>query len=133
MLGESSRSKASKLVVQEKQQPPSFRAAPLGAGPESITTIVSMDSCCARPGMTIEFDDAKSRLTGKSPPDGQKPVQPLAQKYSAFAVGQISGLTPPVSSPRGALAIVTDVGRDAVDADAPLTNGADADGEVVWS
>ena len=33
----------------------------------------------------------------------------------------------------GRFAIVTDAGRDAVDADAPLTNGAEADGEVVWS
>jgi hypothetical protein len=33
----------------------------------------------------------------------------------------------------GRFAIVTNVGRDAVDADALLTNGADADGEVVWS
>jgi hypothetical protein len=28
---------------------------------------------------------------------------------------------------------VTDAERDAVDVDALLTNGADADGEVVWS
>jgi len=33
----------------------------------------------------------------------------------------------------GRFAIVTDAGRDAVDADALLTNGAEADGEVVWS
>ena len=33
----------------------------------------------------------------------------------------------------GRLAIVTDAGRDAVDADVPITNGAKADGEVVWS
>ena len=33
----------------------------------------------------------------------------------------------------GRLAIVTDAGRDAVDAEALLTNGAEADGEVVWS
>jgi hypothetical protein len=33
----------------------------------------------------------------------------------------------------GRIAIVTDAGRDAVDVDAPLTNGAKADGEVVWS
>ena len=33
----------------------------------------------------------------------------------------------------GRIAIVTDAGRDAVDADAPLTNGAETDGEVVWS
>jgi hypothetical protein len=33
----------------------------------------------------------------------------------------------------GRFAIVTDAGRDAVDADVPITNGADADGEDVWS
>jgi hypothetical protein len=33
----------------------------------------------------------------------------------------------------GRLAIVTDAGRDAVDADVPITNGMEADGEVVWS
>jgi hypothetical protein len=32
----------------------------------------------------------------------------------------------------GRLAIVTNVRWDAVDADVPLTNGTDADGEVVW-
>jgi hypothetical protein len=40
---------------------------------------------------------------------------------------------PPSRPPEGRLAIVTDAGRDAMDADALLTNGADADGEVVWS
>jgi len=29
--------------------------------------------------------------------------------------------------------IVTNAGRDAVDAEAPITNGVEADGEVVWS
>jgi hypothetical protein len=33
----------------------------------------------------------------------------------------------------GRHAIVTAAGRDAVDADAPITNGAEADGEDVWS
>ena len=33
----------------------------------------------------------------------------------------------------GRFAIVTDAGWDAVDVDAPITNGAKADGEVVWS
>jgi hypothetical protein len=37
------------------------------------------------------------------------------------------------ASLEGRFAIVTDVRRDAVDADALLTNGAEADGEVVWS
>jgi hypothetical protein len=34
---------------------------------------------------------------------------------------------------RGRLAIVTNAGRDAVDAEALLTNSAQADGEVAWS
>jgi hypothetical protein len=33
----------------------------------------------------------------------------------------------------GRIAIVTNVRWDAVDADVPITNGADAYGEVVWS
>jgi hypothetical protein len=33
----------------------------------------------------------------------------------------------------GRIAIVTDAGWDAVDVEAPITNGAEADGEVVWS
>jgi hypothetical protein len=41
---------------------------------------------------------------------------------------------PAVPSHReGRHAIVTAAGRDAVDADAPITNGAEADGEDVWS
>jgi hypothetical protein len=35
-------------------------------------------------------------------------------------------------APRGALAIVTDVGPDAADSRVSLTNDADVDGEVVW-
>ena len=35
--------------------------------------------------------------------------------------------------PRGALAIVTNVGQDAVDAEVPTTNGAKAYGKDVWS
>jgi hypothetical protein len=34
--------------------------------------------------------------------------------------------------PEGRLAIVTDAGRDAVDAEVPITNGAEVDGEGVW-
>jgi len=39
----------------------------------------------------------------------------------------------PSCSDRGALAIVTDVEQDAVDADGALTNAPEADGEAVWS
>jgi hypothetical protein len=69
-------------------------------------------------------------------PDGQithQAVQPLLQKYFCFSEIQIKLYDSPSCPTRGALAIVTDAGRDAVDVDAPLTNGAEADGEVVWS
>ena len=45
-----------------------------------------------------------------------------------------SNLQPAPSRPNeGRLAIVTNAGRDAVDADVLLTNSTKADGEVVWS
>jgi hypothetical protein len=37
------------------------------------------------------------------------------------------------SHQEGRLAIVTNAGRDAVDAEVPITNGTDAYGEGVWS
>jgi len=73
-------------------------------------------------------------------PDGQitssfptASVQPLLKKYSGFQKWQIS-LYPHCPVPNeGRLAIVTNAGRDAVDADVPLTNGTEADGKIVWS
>jgi hypothetical protein len=62
------------------------------------------------------------------------PVQPLPQKYFCFRPSQITGVfsaVPPHHE--GRFAIVTDVRWDAVDADAPITNGAEADGKDVWS
>ena len=69
-------------------------------------------------------------------PSGVFPVHPPREKYSAFAVGQISAtsLRHPVPT-RGAYRDRHGRwARDAMDAfgDA-LTNGADADGEVVWA
>jgi hypothetical protein len=58
-------------------------------------------------------------------PDGlseKSPVQPHLQKYFASRFAQIKSITRAVSSHRGAIAIVTDAGRDAVDADVLLTN-----------
>jgi hypothetical protein len=61
-------------------------------------------------------------------------VKPENEKYSAFAVGQISGMNPPVSpDKRGGSRSSRNARWDAVDADAPLTNGAEAYGEDVWS
>ena len=68
-------------------------------------------------------------LSGKS----KKPVQPHLKKYSDFQKTQISLYPSPSRPTEGRLAIVTDAGRDAVDALALLTNSADADGKIVWS
>jgi hypothetical protein len=46
-------------------------------------------------------------------------VQPLLQKYIPSRLPQIKSITRAVSSQRGAIAIVTNAGRDAVDAAAP--------------
>jgi hypothetical protein len=46
------------------------------------------------------------------------PVQSGLQKYSGFRAPQITFITPPSRPTRGALAIVIDAGRDAVDAKA---------------
>jgi hypothetical protein len=60
-------------------------------------------------------------------------VQSRLKKYSGFPKPQITFITPPSTPLEGRIAIVTDAGLDAMDAAAPLTNGAQADGEVVWS
>jgi hypothetical protein len=60
-------------------------------------------------------------------------VQMEHKKYSAFPNYKSLASWARLVPTEGRLAIVTDAGRDAMDADAPLTNGAEADGEVVWS
>jgi hypothetical protein len=52
---------------------------------------------------------AESRPSGKSLLIFRNCVKPRNQKYSAFVLTQISGITPRVSPDRGALAIVTNV------------------------
>jgi hypothetical protein len=62
-------------------------------------------------------------------------VQPGLQKYIASRFAQIAFRTPAIPShTEGRLAIVTDAGRDAMDAGGAEDEGAQlADGEVVWS
>jgi hypothetical protein len=56
------------------------------------------------------------------------------QKYSGFPKQQISLYLSPSRPDRGALAIVTNAGRDAVDAGGATDESTDlADGEDVWS
>jgi hypothetical protein len=54
-------------------------------------------------------------------------------KDSDFPKPQITGIFQPSWPTEGRFAIVTDAGQDAMDVEAPITNGAEADGEVVWS
>src|SRR5215211_2408794 len=56
--------------------------------------------------------------SGKSPISCPAPIQ----KYFPFLSGQITGHVSSVSSPEGRLAIVTNAGRDAVDATASARN-----------
>jgi hypothetical protein len=85
-------------------------------------------------------DDGDGFREGLNPsydlPDGQITEflsSPLCKKI-LLRRNPKSLLYPPPSRPtEGRLAIVTDAGRDAVDVAVSLTNGAKADGEVVWS
>jgi len=71
----------------------------------------------------------------RNPINAESTVQSFAKKYFALPVGQIISTSPRhPASIRGALAIVTNVGRDAMDASlCRKTSGTAADGEVVWS
>jgi hypothetical protein len=86
----------------------------------------------------IKTDAAEQADGLSSLPDGQisgEPVQPFSQKYSASRFAQITSKTPAIPShSEGRFAIVTDVGRDAVDAGCATDERAGpADGEGVWS
>jgi hypothetical protein len=69
-------------------------------------------------------------------PDGQIngfAVQPRLQKYSASRFTQIKSISIVSHPTEGRIAIVTDAGWDAMDAEARLTKRAEADGKAVWS
>ncbi len=71
--------------------------------------------------------------TGKSLLIFRNRVKPRLQKYFCFPLTQISSLIRTVSfRQEGRIAIVTNAGRDAVDAGSACDERADADGEVVW-
>jgi hypothetical protein len=61
-------------------------------------------------------------------------VQPASQKYFLFTPDpNHRHINYRLVPPEGRLAIVTDAGRDAVDVEVPITNGTEANGQVVWS
>jgi len=57
-------------------------------------------------------------------PAGIFPSSPVRKNIPLLVYPKSNPYSQPFRPARGALAIVTDVGRNAVDADAPLTNGA---------
>ena len=61
-------------------------------------------------------------------------VKPKNQKYFAFPVGQIKGTSIAIlSHQEGRSRSSRNAGQGAVDVEVPLTNGAEAYGEDVWS
>src|SRR5258705_10870411 len=71
--------------------------------------------------------------TGKSLLIFGNRVKTRNQKYICFYLTQIRCISITSRPERGALRNVINAGRDAVDAVVPLTNGAAAYGQVVWS
>jgi hypothetical protein len=78
--------------------------------------------------------DYLSSLDGQITSDFQKSCQAPESKIFRFR-GRANQCfeSSRLARQEGRLAIVTNARRDAVDVDAPLTNGAEAYGEVVWS
>jgi hypothetical protein len=58
---------------------------------------------------------------------------PEIENISLYQKGKSVLRSARLTRQEGRLMIVTNVRWDAVDADVPITNGADAYGEVVWS
>jgi hypothetical protein len=105
-----------------------YDTAPIGLAFISVTVAVHVSACSGRTGRQLK----SARRANQVAFDFR--VQSHSQKYFLFTPDPnhfiyCSRLVPP----EGRLAIVTDAGRDAVDVDAPITNGAEADGEGVWS
>jgi hypothetical protein len=68
---------------------------------------------------------ARATAPQRSVPDGQITCPAPTTKINAFVFEAKHRPNRAVSSHQGALAIVTDAGRDAMDANTPLTNGAE--------
>ena len=89
--------------------------------------------CLSAQARTGEAALRQSSPTGKSPKTRQALFVSVLQKLKLIPVNISSMFRASRSNQRGGSRSSRNAGRDAVDADAPITNGADADGEVVWS
>jgi hypothetical protein len=79
---------------------------------------------CVSP--SISHSDLPDRRSGKSLSSPSAKTFPFSLDANHFIRAAVS------SHQEGRLAIVTNAGRDAMDADLPLTNGTEADDEVAW-
>jgi hypothetical protein len=83
------------------------------------------------PTVSIEQRDCPP---GKSPqPHNFSLSSPLRKNISVFQKCKSRYMICRPASLEGRFAIVTDARRDAVDAEVPITNGAEAYGKIVWS
>jgi hypothetical protein len=64
------------------------------------------------------------KLIWVSSPDAKKYCFPKTRNCGSFHPSRLG---------KRGVRVVTNVGRDAMDAEVPLTSGAEADGEIVWS
>jgi hypothetical protein len=95
---------------------------------------------CDRPNAEKNAADADGVMQATRLPDGQItsarrfPLSsPLRKNISVFPKCKSGYMIRRPASLEGRFAIVTDARRDAVDAEAPITNGAEAYGKIVWS
>jgi hypothetical protein len=71
--------------------------------------------------------------TSKIALSGKSVSSPSVKNILIYRIPKSDAYLPGLVPQGGRLAIVTNAERDAVDVDALLTEGVDADGEVVWS
>jgi hypothetical protein len=90
----------------------------------------------ARPGCFIELlrghPDLRKPAIERKARQSRHDLVVHVDRFARRRANHLYKLAPSLPT-EGRHAIVTVAGRDAVDADALLTNGAEADGEVVWS
>jgi hypothetical protein len=103
----------------------------LPKGRVAFPVLTTGASCRARP---VERCSKKMNLAATRRANQCIVVQPLEKKYSGFPKTQITAIyTASRPTQRGVSRSSRTLERDAVDAKVSLTNGTDADGEVVWS
>jgi hypothetical protein len=99
-----------------------------------LATMASRPTMPSRIALARHFTDLRATANLLNRINPIPPVQPHRKKYFPSRFPQINSISPAIPSHmRGVSRSSRTLERDAVDADALWTNGAGADGEVVWS